>query len=90
MGKDCMMAKEEGYTKFECDRTEYHKDEGGRVEYLSQQDPRRNDWQTVSRIAAAGNTVTNTYCPECAALYKELVQGQDEDYAAFRTAKKGE
>lgn len=82
------MAKTAGYTKFECDRIGYHEGEGGKVEYLADTDSRKNDWHTVSRVTADGNTVQFLFCAECWQAYKALATSQDAEFSAFRTAKK--
>ena len=82
------MAKTPNYTKYECDRTNYHKGEGGKAEYLADTDSRRNDWRSIDYVTADGNTVSYLLCPVCAAEYKQLAADQDKTFTAWRTAAK--
>lgn len=80
-----IMSKTEGFTKYACDRTNYHGPENDSTEYLAKGDSRENDWHQVSRITADGNKVEFIYCSSCYQKYKELAAKQDAEFNAFRT-----
>lgn len=81
------MAITKGYTKHECDRVNYHEAEGGKVEYLTDGDSRKNDWHTVDRVTADGNTVQFMFCAECWQAYKAMATKQDAEFSTFRTER---
>ena len=76
------MSKTSGYSNYTCDRC-------ARSVYAQDGAPEVQSWRTVERITADGVRTTRLLCPDCAAAYREVAQGQDTEFGDFM-ARKGE
>lgn len=83
------MAKATGFDRYECDRANYHKDEGGKVEYLASTDSRKDDWHEIQRVRADGTTISRWLCAECYGKSKTLAEEQDRTFNNFMDEAKG-
>lgn len=61
---------------YECDRC-------GAKEFLTDDAPARADWITVERVTADGQHKTVLMCPDCYALYKEVVMQDERNFNKF-------
>ena len=61
---------------YECDRC-------GEKEFLTDDAPARADWIDVQRVTADGQHKTVLMCPDCYALYKEIVMQDDSNFKKF-------
>ena len=78
------MSIEEGYGRFACDRSEKSHPDGSRpIEYLSQEDKRRNEWAYVSYVDANGVERTYVLCPFCKKKYDTLKASLDNQFSGF-------
>lgn len=61
---------------YECDRC-------GTKEFLISDAPARSDWIDVKRVTADGADKTVLMCPDCYALYKEVVAQDESNFNKF-------
>lgn len=76
------MSKTSGYSNYTCDRC-------SKSVYAQETAPEVQSWRTIERITADGVKATRLLCPDCAAAYREVAQGQDTQFGDFM-ARKGE
>lgn len=61
---------------YECDRC-------GTKEFLTSDAPKRSDWIDVRRVTADGADKSVLMCPDCYALYKEVVAQDESNFNKF-------
>lgn len=61
---------------YECDRC-------GMKEFLTDDAPARADWMDVKRVTAEGQNKTVLMCPDCYALYKDVVRQDEQNFNKF-------